>query len=107
MNFKQQIVVVIGVLAIGFCVVFVPWATYVPLDTPEGILAETQYNYGLLNRPPDNPLAIKAPEVVWIWQFQKIGAVLIVNALLLFCLRSRKTKKRATFTSRATAQAAF
>jgi len=107
MNFKQQIVIAIGVLAIGFCLLFVPWATYVPLDTPQGNMAETQYDYRLLNSPPDNPLAIKAPEVVWIWQFQKIGAVLIVNALLLFFMRSRKTKRSATFTPEATVQAAF
>ncbi len=44
MNFKQQIVIVIGLLAIGYCLLVVPWMTYVPLDTPQGNIAETQYH---------------------------------------------------------------
>jgi hypothetical protein len=107
MNFKQQIVIVIGVLAIGCSLLIVPWMTYVPLDTPQGNIAETQYAYRLFNNPPEVPMALSAPKIVWMYQYQKIGLVLMVNALLLFMLRSKKTKKRFVCTTQATAHAAF
>lgn len=107
MNFKQQIVIVVGLLAIGYSCLIVPWVTYVPMATPEGNMAETLLEYRLFNSPPDNPLALKPPEIMWMYQYQKIGLVLIINAILLFFLRSRKTKKTSTFTHEATAQAAF
>ena len=107
MNFKQQIVIVIGVLAIGYSLLIVPWMTYETLDTADGTQLMAKYERRLFNSPPENPLAFRPPEIVWMYSFQQIGLVLAVNALLLFFLRSRKTKNSSAFSSRATAHAAF
>lgn len=107
MNFKQKIVMMIAALAIAYCFLIVPWVTYVPMDTPQGNIASTHYDYRLFNSPPENPLALKAPEIMWMYQYQKVGLILIVNAILLFILRTKRGKKRPEFTTEASAQAAF
>ncbi len=107
MNRKQHIVILIAALAIGYCFLIVPWVTYVPLDTPQGNMAETLYDYRLVNNPPDNPLAIKPAEIVWAYQYQKIGLILAVNALLLFILRSKRAKKTLVCTAQSAPNAAF
>lgn len=107
MNRKQQIVIFIAALAMASCVLYVPWRTYVPLDTPQGNMAETRDEYRLVNNPPVEPLAIRPSEIVWIYQTQKIVILLAVNALVLFLLRSKKTKTLAVCTHQTSPQAAF
>ncbi len=107
MNFKQQIVILIGALAIGSCFLIVPWATYVPLETPEGNIAETQYDYRLFNSPPEKPLALKPPHIVWMYTFQKLGMILLINAVLLYLLRTKKRGQKPAYCGPANPSAAF
>ena len=107
MNYKQKIVITIATITLAACFLYVPWRTYVPLDTPQGNIAATHYDYRLFNNPPENPLAIKAPEIIWMYPVQKAGLILIANAIFLFILRTKKGKKGPAFTPEASPQAAF
>jgi len=107
MNRKQHIVILIAALAIGYCFLIVPWVTYVPLDAPQGNMAETLYDYRLVNNPPEHARAIRPSEIVWMYQVQKIGFILALNALLLFLFRSKKTRRQFVCTPQAAPNAAF
>jgi hypothetical protein len=107
MNFKQQIVLCIAALAIACSFLIVPWATYVPLDTPEGNMAETQYDYRFFNSPPEKPLAIKPPHIVWMYPFQKLGIILLINATLLYLLRPKKRNRKSAYCASVNPSAAF
>jgi hypothetical protein len=108
MNRKQQIVILIGALAVAYSLLVVTWMTLEPMDSPAGNQLLTKYEHRLFNSPPENSMAIKPPEIVWMYQIQQIGLILAVNALLLFLLRSKKKRTTAVYTAQQTSpQAAF
>jgi len=107
MNYKQKIVMTIATITLAACFLYVPWRTYVPLDTPQGNTAETLVEYRLVNSPPNEPRAIKAPHIVWAYQLQKAGVILLANALLVYLMRSRKQKQQINIVQTVDPRAAF
>ncbi len=107
MNHKQKIVIAIAAITIAGTFLYVPWRTYVPLDTPEGHMAETRDEYRLFNSPPDEPLAIKPPQIVWGYSVQKAGLILVANGILLYLLRTKRQNRQSICAQTVNPQAAF
>lgn len=107
MNYKQKIVIGIAAIALAASFLYVPWRTYVPLDTPEGHIAETLVEYRLVNSPPSEPRAIKPPHIFWAYSFQKAAVILLANALLVYLLRTKKQKHQINIIQTVDPRAAF
>ena len=107
MNYKQKIVMTIATITLAACFLYVPWRTYVPLDTPQGNIAETLVEYRLVNSPPNEPRALKPPHIVWPYALQKAGVILLANALLVYLLRSKKRNNRVAYSQSVNPRAAF
>jgi hypothetical protein len=107
MNAKQKIVIAIAAIAIAGTFLYVPWRTYVPLDTPQGNIAETRSEYRLFNSPPDEPLALKPPQIVWAYSVQTAGLILVANGVLLYLLRTKRQNRQSMGVQTINPQAAF
>lgn len=107
MNYKQKIVMTIATVTLAATFLYVPWRTYVPLNTPDGHMAETLVEYRLVNSPPNEPRALKPPHVVWAYALQQAGVILVANALLVYLLRSKKQQQKANYVQTVTPHAAF
>jgi len=107
MNHKQMIVIVIAGITIAGIFLYVPWITYVPLDTPQGNIAETRHEYRLFNDPPEEPLALKPPHIAWAYQYQKLGLIVAANAFLLYLVRTKKRNNRSAYCQHGDPRAAF
>lgn len=107
MNYKQKIVMAIATVTLAVTFLYVPWRTYVPLDTPDGNIAETLVEYRLFNSPPNEARAIKRPHIVWAYQLQKAGVILVANALLVYLLRTKKQKHKINVVQTVDPRAAF
>jgi hypothetical protein len=107
MNYKQKIVITIAAITLASIFLYVPWRTYVPLDTPQGNIAETRDEYRLFNSPPDEPMALKAPQIVWAYSCQKAAIILLANALLVYLVRTKKQNRKASYAQSASPHAAF
>jgi len=107
MNTKQKMVLFIAALALAWSLLYVPWVTISPMESAQGNLVQTNYEYRLFNNPPEDPWGIKAPTIAWRYAFQKAGAVLAANVFLLFLFRTRKQSRRTFFSQPVSPRAAF
>ena len=107
MNTKQKIVIAIAAITLAGIFLYVPWITYVPLDTPQGNMVETRYHYRLFNSPPEEPMALKPPQIVWMYAYQKAGLILVANGVLLYLLRTRKKNSQVIYVQSVSPRAAF
>ena len=107
MNNKQKIVMTIATVTLAVTFLYVPWRTYVPLNTPDGNIAETLVEYRLVNSPPNEPRALKPPHIVWAYALQKAGVILVANAVLVYLLRSKKQSRPAKLVQTVSPRAAF
>ena len=107
MNYKQKIVMTIAFVTLGVTFLYVPWRTYVPLNTPDGNIAETLVEYRLVNSPPNEPRALKPPHVVWAYALQNAGLILVANALLVYLLRTKKQNHKINLVQTIDPRAAF
>ncbi len=107
MNYKQKIVMTIATVTLAATFLYVPWRTFVPLDTPQGNIAETLVEYRLVNSPPNEPRALKPPHIVWAYSVQKAGVILLANALLVYLLRTKKQNLKINLVQTVDPRAAF
>jgi hypothetical protein len=107
MNYKQKIVITIAAITLASVFLYVPWRTYVPLDTPQGNIAESLMQYRLVNSPPNEPRALKPPHIVWAYSCQKAAVILLANALLVYLLRTKKQNGQTHCVQSVSPRAAF
>ena len=107
MNYKQKIVITIAAITLASIFLYVPWRTFVPLDTPQGHIAETRNEYRLFNSPLDEPMALKSPQIVWAYAFQQAVVILLANALLVYLVRTKKQNRKTSYVQSISPRAAF
>ena len=106
MNYKQIIVVVIGVVAIASAFLIPPWESYELTETDQGQVLLGKLENRLFNNPPEHS-DVKEPHIAWRYAVQKALAYAVVAGVLCYFLRTKKRPILDESQEKASAAAAF
>jgi hypothetical protein len=90
MNYKQIIVVIIGVIAIIVTFLFPPWESYELVQKGQEQVLLGKLENRLFNNPPEHS-DVKEPYIAWRYALQKAVVYVAVAGALCYFLRTKKS----------------